>query len=116
MFVLGINVSHVDFELADLHVGAKCSRVTHFELDHLVGQFQFGEMSIEEEHFVEERMVRSFANLSLFGHAEETHSTDGIDVTSFELSTAKNLHADLKVLSFARASFRLARKDRLGIS
>lgn len=115
MFRLRINLSEIDFELADFHVGAQGAGVTNLEFDHFVAQIRLGQVNVEEEHFAEERMVRSLLDSRLLDLVDQTDATDRIDVTSVQLSCLENFHSDLEILSFRRKTFLLPVEDLIGV-
>ena len=97
MFQLGVDVTDVHLERAYFHVRSKCSRVAHFEFDHFIAQFGFGHVDVEEEHFIEIRLIRAFLDLRLFHLANDAYSTDGMKITSIQLTRLEDFDSNLQM-------------------
>ena len=107
MFRLRVDVSDVHLKRSNFHVRTQCSRITNFEFDRFIAEIRFGHVHIEEEHFVEIRLIRSFLNLRLFHFAKDADATDRMQLTSVQLSSLEDFDPNLKILPFRPTRFAL---------
>ena len=96
MFQLRVDITDIHFERSYFHVRSKCSRVAHFEFDHLVAQFGFGHVDVEEEHFIEIRLIRAFLDLRLFDLANDADTTNRMKITSIQLTRLEDFDPNLQ--------------------